>query len=242
MLDHTVKLALLKCMTNTAVVPLATGLWGINDIAKLPGGAKLPLRATVIDLGSGDLAIHSPVAMSQEAVAAIGSLGVVRYVIAPSGLHHLHAGAALKAFPSSELLASRALARKRKDLHISAFLDDGIPTAFGGVLEAITLAGAPKVQETVFFHKPSGALLVTDLLFNVTNPEGFLSKVTLSCTGTNGRLAQSRLWHMFAKDKPALVATTRRMLDWRFDMLVPCHGDVVASGARQAVEFALRFK
>ena len=229
-------------MTTRTLVELNAGLWAIEDHAGIPGGAQLPVRATVISLGDGTLAIHSPVAMDEATAVAVESLGTVRHIIAPSALHHLYVGPALKRFSQAKLYGTRALGKKRKRLRFDAYLNDGLPAALGSVLEALTLQGAPAVEETVFFHKPSKSLLVTDMIFNIAHPQGAMTKFMLSCTGTNGKLAQSRLWRFYAKDKQAFVASTHKMLDWNFDALVPCHGDVVAAGAKPAVQAALRWK
>jgi hypothetical protein len=229
-------------MVAKTIVPIADGLWGIDDVVGLPGGAKLPVRATVIALGNGDLALHSPVAMNEDVVESLRRLGVVRHLIAPSALHHLHLAASLHHFPEAKVYGTRALLKKRKSLRVDVFLNDGLPSAMAEELGSITLAGNPQVEETVFFHKTSKSLLVTDMVFNITRPQGMMSKFVLSCTGTNGRLAQSRLWQFYAKDKSAFVESTHRMLGWNFEKLVPCHGDVLASGAKDAVHAALRWK
>jgi hypothetical protein len=229
-------------MVAKTLIPIADGLWGIDDVGGLPGGAKLPVRATVMALANGELAIHSPVAMDESVVTAVRRLGPVLHLIAPSALHHMHLPAALKHFPEAKVYGTRALLKKRKDLNLHAILNDGIPAEMAGDLSSITLAGAPNVDETVFFHKASRSLLVTDMVFHITRPQGIMSKLMLSCTGTNGRLAQSRLWHLFAKDKKSFVQSTHEMLGWNFDRLVPCHGDVLATGAKAAVQSALRLK
>jgi len=229
-------------MVAKTVVPIADGLWGIDDEVAIPGGAKLPVRAAVVALENGDLALHSPVAMNDEVVTALRRLGTVRHVIAPSALHHLHIAAAMKHFPDAKVHGTRALLKKRKDLKLAALLNDGLASELSGALEAITLAGNPKVEETVFLHKPSRSLLVIDMVFNITHPQGMMSKFVLSCTGTNGRLAQSRVWQFYAKDKKAFIESTHQMLGWAFDSLVPCHGEVLATGAKDAVHAALRWK
>lgn len=221
---------------------MADGLWGLEDEVSVPGGAKLPLRATVAALGDGSVAIYSPVKMNDEAAQAVKKLGAVRYLVAPSGLHHLYLEPTRAQFPEAKVLAPTAVAKKRKDLRLDGVLNEGLPPALSSVFSALTIGGAPQLQETVMLHKPTGTLLVTDLLFNITHPRGWMSKVVLSCTGTNGRLAQSRLWRFYGKDKAALAASTRTMLAWDWDRLVPCHGEVVQAGAKAAVTAALRWK
>ncbi|MDX2020700.1 MAG: DUF4336 domain-containing protein [Deltaproteobacteria bacterium] len=229
-------------MPATTLTEIADGLWGLEDELSLPGGAKLPVRATVAALGDGGLAIYSPVAMAEQAAAAVAKLGRLQYVIAPSGLHHLYVAPTLAKFPEAKLYASPVVAKKRKGLRFDGVLTDGLPPGLAAVFSALTIEGAPAVQETVMVHNPTGSLLVTDLLFNITHPRGWMSKFVLGCTGTNGRLAQSRLWQFYGKDKAALKTSTQKMLDLSWDRLIPCHGEVLATGAKNAVTAALRWK
>lgn len=229
-------------MTASKLTVIGDGLWAMEDEVRLPGGAKLPLRATVAALGEGGLAIYSPVAMTDDLALSVAKLGRVQYVIAPSGLHHMYVRQTLARFAGAKLLTCPAAVKKCKDLPVDGLLNDGLPAALGDVFSALTIEGAPQLQETVMVHKPTGTLLVTDLLFNVTQPRGLMSKFLLSCTGTNGRLAQSRLWQFYGKDKAALAASTRQMLALNWDRLVPCHGDVIEAGAKEAVTAAVRWK
>lgn len=208
----------------------------------MPGGLRLPTRMTVIALGDGTLALHSPVAMSPELSAAVAALGQVAYVIAPSALHHVFVRPALERFVGAKLLGPEALARKRPRLRFDTLLETHLPAPLSDTLDMLAVAGAPTVEEKVFLHKPTGSLLVTDLLFNITAPRGFVTKLVLRGTGTCGHLAQSRLWRFYGKDRAALSASGRALLGWRFDRLVPCHGEVLETGAHAAVEQALRFK
>ncbi len=221
--------------------PLAPGLWGVTSEAKIPGGARLPLRMTVVALPDGDLALHSPVAFTADTAAAIARLGTVKHVIAPSALHHLFVKHAVAQFPQARVYAPPALAAKRLDFRVDEVLQTQAPSVFSGALEGLRLEGT-RPQEMVFLHKQSGSLLVTDLVFNITQPQGWATKLVLRCTGTCGKLAQSRLWNFYSKDKSAFRRSTARMLGWDFDRLVPCHGEVVPSGAKQALAAALRWQ
>ena len=112
---------------------------------------------------------------------------------------------------------------------------------WAGVLDQISLAGAPKLNEVVFLHRASRSLLVTDLLFNVTTPDNWLTGLVLRLMGTYKRLGPSRLlrWRL-TKDRRALKADVERMLAWDFVRLLPGHGEVFASpDARAQVRASL---
>ena len=106
-------------MTKKTLVELNAGLWAIEDHASIPGGAKLPVRASVISLGDGTLAIHSPVAMDESTAAAVERLGTVRHIIAPSALHHIYVGPTLKRFRKRSFTAR---ARWKKNAETCALM------------------------------------------------------------------------------------------------------------------------
>jgi hypothetical protein len=93
--------------------------------------------------------------------------------------------------------------------------------------------------EVVFLHRPSATLIVADLVFNVRQPRGLVAAVALRLMGVHGRLAQSRAWRFATQDRAAAAASCHRILHWSFDRLVCCHGEVVETGARPALERAL---
>jgi hypothetical protein len=97
----------------------------------------------------------------------------------------------------------------------------------------------PKLNEWVFRHRVSNALIVTDLVFNVTEPEGFTTPWILRAAGTYRRLAVSRLLVKLIADRAAFLASVRPLLDTRFDLLLMAHGDVVRERAREQWRSAL---
>ena len=87
---------------------------------------------------------------------------------------------------------------------------------------------------TIRFHRPSGSLLVTDLLFNILEPAGATAHVFYALVGVRRRLAQSRVWWFLRKDRAAYAASVDRVLALPFTRLVPCHG-AVCEDARDRV-------
>ena len=88
------------------------------------------------------------------------------------------------------------------------------------------MAGAPKLNEVVFLHRPTGTLLVSDLLFNVTAAGQLRHPAGADHAGTRGRLAMSRAWRGYTKDRPALKASLEKVLGWTFTRILPGHGAV----------------
>jgi Domain of unknown function (DUF4336) len=227
---------------------LGPDLWTAQDILRLPAGVRLPLRMTAIRLPKGGLVVHSPLPLTDDLLKAVARVDAVEYLIAPSNLHHRFAGQWLQRFAGAKLYGSVGLPKKRRDLtfagQLAASGDDGAPAPWALVLDQQLVAGAPKLNEVAFFHRPTGTLLVSDLLFNVTRPTNVMTGLVLSMAGTKGRLAMSRAWRGYTKDKPALRASLEKILSWPFTRILPGHGEVfedpaAVDKARAAMRWAL---
>lgn len=211
---------------------IAPDLYIADHEARLGPGFWLPIRMTVLRDGS-DLTLISPLPMTDELAAAIVELGTVRFVVGPSCYHHLHLRQAHERFPDAQLIAAPGLAQKRSNLPFAIDLrSDPSPFGSGGAIELYSMGGMPKLGETVALHRPSGTLVVADLVFNMRSWRGALTGLTLGIMGTRGKLAKSRLINMATKDKPALRQSVEHIVAWPFDRLICAHGEVVESGAR----------
>jgi hypothetical protein len=222
--------------------PIAPDVWHLPAPSmRFPGGLRMPIAATVIRLPDRSLAVYSPVALGEAAVGALTAEGEVAHIVAPSLLHHLHARAAAERFPRATVHAAPGLRAKQPDVPAGRELGGSDP-AWGGALEALVIGGAPRLNEGVLFHRPSGTLVVADLAFNVTEPETFMTRVILGMMGVGGRrLAQSRMWKVAVRDRAAARASLDTLLDWPIRRVVPTHGapvEIDASGFRAVVERA----
>jgi hypothetical protein len=193
---------------------------------RMAGGVVMPLNTGVLRLADRSLLLYSPITFDDEQVAAINAQGEVKHIVAPNLYHHLYVAAAHERWPAATIHAAPGLKDKRNDLKIEHDLGvQPIDTS----IDVEVIGGAPRINEAVLFHKPSGSLLVADFMFNITEPKTAMTKVALSIMGVGGkRLKQSRLWAFLGKDKAALRASIDRMLGWKIATLVPVHGEAVA--------------
>lgn len=225
---------------------LAEDLHTCEDTIALPGGVRLPIRATVIRLPDGGTLVHSPTPIDDALAEAVTALGPVRFLVAPNVLHHLSLGAWQARFPAAALWAAPGLARKRPDLAIAGTLgNETLP--FAEPFEPLPIAGCPGLAEHVFFHAATRTLVASDLLFHVLRPANLATRLVLTLAGTSGRLAMSRVLRFAVRDRAAFRASVEQMLARDFLRFVPGHGDVVdsADGAnarercREALAWAL---
>jgi hypothetical protein len=204
---------------------LGAELFTVEDRLRLPGGVRLPIRATIARLPDGGVLVHSPTPPRDGLADAVAALGPVRALVAPNLLHHRWAGAWHGRFPEATLWAAPGLARKRADLRVGATLGaDAAPWA--DAFAPLALEGCPALAEHVFFHAASATLVCSDLLFHVRAPETWATSLVLALAGTRGRLAMSRAWWRYARDRRALWASLERLLAWPFSRVLVGHGDV----------------
>lgn len=206
----------------------------------LAGGFRLPARMTALPLPEGKLALVSPIPLTDSMVAELAALGEVTHILAPNLFHHLYVGAALKRYPQAQLLAPAALRKKCPELPLARVLEEGLPEALTATLTLVHIAGAPKLDEFVVYHKPSRTLVVADLVFNMTQPQGWVAGLLLRLVGAHGKLAQSRVVRFLLKDKQAARASTEQLLALPFENLVVAHGEVIQGQAKQRLMAVLQ--
>jgi hypothetical protein len=191
---------------------------------------------TVIRLRDGSLLLHSPVALDPATRRALDAVGEVRFVVGPSKVHHFHLGDYAKAYPEAELYGAPGLADKRRDLHFHHVLD-ALPDAWRGQVEIHLFAGAPRMNEVVFFHPSTHTLVLTDLAFNV--PAGTRrARLFHWLVGATGRFGPHRLVRAFIRDRAAARRSIDTVLQWDFDRVIVTHGEVLEHGGHAAVERA----
>ncbi|MDD3445303.1 MAG: hypothetical protein PHS60_07820 [Zavarzinia sp.] len=218
--------------------PLGPGIWTADDELRVMGMA-MPVLMTVVDLPSG-LWLHSPVALEPLRAAVEALEQPVAWRVAPNLMHHLFQAPWRDAFPDSRLAAPAGLAGKRPDLRIDAPLTGPLP-AWDGRITGVPIAGNPVLDETVFLHRDSRTLMVTDLAVNLGPGIHWGLALYARLNGCHGRLAVSFMLKMLYRDKAAARRSVEAVLDLDFDRVVPAHGGVVETGGKDALAGAMRW-
>ncbi len=213
------------------------GLWVAEGDNFVGLGAWFPVRMTVARVGEG-LWLHSPIELAGIA-EEIDALGLVRWIVNPCGFHGKWVSDAVARWPEAQLVSSSAHHLLGTKLPPSVDLDPAVPTEWGDVFDSLLIAGCPKVAETVFLHRASRTLIVTDLFFNIHESKALLMPLILRMAGAWRRPMQSRLWRLFTEDRAAAAASIEQVLSWDFDRVVMAHGDVIEVGAKEHAAAAL---
>lgn len=221
--------------------PIAEGLWHDQFDLFIPGRVHFRGRMVVARLSDGRLWVWSPIPLDDGLAAQIAGLGEVACVVAPNALHHLHFAAAMERLGGARGWIAPALASKRPALAHHEPLGSTPPAAWSTDLDQHRIAGAPALDETVFLHRASKSLIVTDLVFNILEYRGWISGLVFRMAGTHKRLAQSRLLRMMVRDRVAAAASARRILAWDFERVIMAHGEIIETDARARMTEALHW-
>ena len=216
---------------------VADGVWVVEQDFELLG-VKVGLRTTVLGTDDGGVVVIGPGKLEPDEYAAIGALGPVRAVIAPNGFHHLYLRRAAAAFEGARVLAAPGVAKKQPSLRVDATL--GTPEVaalgvLGGGIQALSLDGAPRAAETVFFHAPSRTLVVTDSLFNVADSDHWWTRTFLTLNKAYGGPSASRIFRSAIATRTAFRASVDHMLAWEPQRIHMAHGALIESGGRDAL-------
>lgn len=202
-------------------------------------GVEIGTRSTLVAYAPDELLLIGPGPETLAESQSILSLGQVKHVIAPNAFHHLYLAEAKRLFPEATLWAPGAVAKKQPQLELSRLLPEAV-YPWTSQLETLGLQGT-RLQEYVFYHGESRSLVLTDLLFNVLEPQGLKANLLTAIMGTRGKLACSRLVKLAIQDKQALKGSVEMILDWDFERIIMAHGVCVEENARTRFTEALAF-
>jgi hypothetical protein len=219
---------------------LAPDLWVVRRPLPIAVG-DVGARMTVIRLADGSVMLHSPVKLDAELQRAITELGPVRWIVAPSKVHHRFLPEHVAAFPNALLCGAPGLAEKRRDLSFHHALAPSAPPGWPAEVKLQLFEGAPLMNEVAMLHVPSRTLVLTDLVFNL--PPGARNGARLFhwLVGATGRFGPHRIIRFGIRDRAAARRSIDAILAWDFDRVVMSHGEVVPSGGRAMLDRAFAF-
>jgi hypothetical protein len=241
------KVMVIRDVVPNTITTLSAPFWRFGLI-------KVGGRGTIVRLQSGALAVFSPVALTDEVKAKIAQMGEVKYIAALDIEHHIYIGPWHAAYPKAKVIGPEGLPEKRakqknEDVPFSVVFtankQETVDPEFDSEFE-YEYVPAHANKEIVFNHKPTGTLIQADLIFNLPATEqfsktgdsatsGILTKIFGSLTNTSGKGQQRLIWHGPSnanKDRAGFNRSVARINEWKFDRMIPCHGDTIETGAK----------
>ena len=221
---------------------LARDVW-IIDSALRPG---LPVRMTAIRLREGGLLLHSPTRFSPGLLQALESIGPIRFLVAPNIVHWTFIKPWQDALPDAVTLAAPGLRGRgqvrRSGLRIDRELSEQVPEPWSGEIEHAVVPGAGGFTEVAMFHRPSGTLLMTDLMQNfeprklpwVLRPVARLLGNVAPISRAPAHLRAVVLWQ-----RRRAAEAARRIVAWAPERIVVTHGRPIEHDAAKRLRRSL---
>ncbi|OLQ90817.1 hypothetical protein BIY21_02050 [Vibrio ponticus] len=191
-------------------------------------------RMTVVRLAGGDLWLHSPIELNEEVRQQVDSLGTVRYLIAPNSLHHLFIKQWQEAYPQAFTYGTAQVVNKRQDLTFENCLAQSAIFPWQEEIEHLLFTGSSVMEESIFLHKHSQTLIVTDLIENF-DPQHFkpLQRNIAKAIGILAPEGKMPLdWRItFMFNKPLAREHLAQIIAWQPERIILAHGKIIESNA-----------
>jgi Domain of unknown function (DUF4336) len=213
-------------MSLVCIVPDA--VWHAQHPLKF-GPIAITTRMTVLRLRDGSLWVHSPIPLTDALREQLEEVGNVRYVVAPNKSHHLFFRDFVSAFPAAQGFIAVGLELKRSDL--AGFPPIPRDAPWQAEVEGFFIDGLPILNETVWFHRDTGTLVITDLLFCFSRSSRGLTSLVSKLLGVHGTLAMSRTMKLATRDKRALARSVQPLLSLPIKRVIVAHDQIVDEAA-----------
>lgn len=197
-------------------------------------GMKLPwpftTRMTVVQLASGDLFLHSPIAFDAALAQQLQRIGTISHLVSPNRGHYAHIGEWARTFPQAMTWASpRVRERARSqgiDVHFKKDLGTSPPPEWRDEIDQTIVPGAV-LDEVVFFHRESRTLILADTIMNfelqkMKQPYRLIARLSGICAPFGGMPIDMRL--AFWPKKGEVRSAVEMMLRWQPERIILSHG------------------
>lgn len=219
------------------LIPLAENLWTVTQPFQYLG-LEVGTRMVVVRLSQGELILISPIRLQEGNCTTLNALGSVRHLIAPNQSHHLFLHQAQSLYPEATVWGVEGLAEKRPDLNLDALLNQA--NSFGEELDylpfegfgALLPRGISLIHETVFWHRSSRSLILTDITFNFDDTYPWGTQLAARILGSYKMLKPSYYQKWGSRNKAKVKLSVQKVLEWDFDRVIPAHGSIVETDGK----------
>ena len=194
------------------------------------GSMNISARMTIVRLSNNRLWVHSPMLLDKDLKSDIDALGQVSCVVAPNLFHHLFFKQFMMNYPNANGYITSGLEIKSKELSTYSVIEDQL---WANDFESIFIDGLPIINETVFFHKSSKTLIITDLLFCFGTHAGLVKTLIAKILGVHNQLAMSRIMKLMVKDKKALKQAVSIIQGWNMQRIILAHDQIITTDAHE---------
>lgn len=234
-------------LPHSAIEELAPNLWHVTGI--LPSSAMVPREMVLYRLADSSLLIHSAIALNEEGMAQLESLGTPKILVVPNRIHRLDAGVYKQRYPQLMVICPAAAKQYVEQVvAVDGIAEEVLPT-YGIVCHE---PAGIRPQELVYeLPLPTGkALVFTDILFNLNKsylqqhlPKGQFLLQLLGATviGASGFFGITFLGkQFFLRDRHAYRQWLEALADNVHDLRVisVAHGSPIVADCNQQLREA----
>jgi len=198
-------------------------------------------KMTVFRLASGEIALHSAIAMDEAGMTALEAIGRPAWILVPNSGHFSDASWYGERYPSARVLvpASARVKLFEKIRRIDGSLDEDWPEALHGELAVVPLDGT-RIGEVALVHGPSRTLVLTDAVFNYSGRDlPLFARWFMRANRAYGRFGPSRIFtSLVVQNRDAFLASIDALLEHDFDRVIMSHGRMLDSGGKDAIRDA----
>jgi hypothetical protein len=214
------------------------GLWTFHQPLSVMG-AQIGCRMTVVRLTNGELLIHSPIGLTAELRRRLDGLGAVRHVLAPNADHYLFVKDYSSTYPDARFYATLGVAEKLPGVRFDVLLEHPhLEPAWAATADQAYFRMSDELQELMLFHRATRTLITADLAFNVQSSGGLLSGLMLRLNDSYKSFGPSRLCRRLITTPDVARIDLDAILAWSPERVVVSHGDLLLSGAADALRRA----
>lgn len=224
-----------KVLPHRPLTQLADNLWHAEG--DLPGMA-LKRRMVVVRLESGDLVLHNGIALDEEGMRLLESLGRPAWLVVPNGWHRLDAARFKARYPELKVVCPRdSKSRVEQMVPVDATYDTFTPTR---TVWFEHFGGKKAMEGAMLVRSADGVTAVLgDSLFNVPHQHGFFGWFYGRVLGNFGGPKVTLIGRLFllAGDGRAAYKAWLERTAGRGDLVrvVPGHGDVIDKRAAEVL-------
>jgi hypothetical protein len=208
---------------------IAENLWVLRYPLRLLA-VEIGRTVTVIRLASGKVILHSTAPFTADDLAAIGAAGEIGWLVDVSNFHDSLAKQGRAALPDVPYLAPEGFS---KYSGVDTEPLSPPPEQWASDLEVLEVAGMPRVREHVMFHRPSGTLIVADLLFNFGRGGSLWTRLFARYVmRLKNFIGMSPFFRLMIRDRQAFRRSMATMMAWDFDRVIVAHGGMIERGGK----------
>jgi hypothetical protein len=213
---------------------VADTIWSVVGAIRMPL-LSFPRRMTVVQLRDRRLVIYSAIALDDEQMVVLRSLGDPTYLIVPNDHHRLDARAWKRRFPSIVVAAPAGAREKVED---TVHVDTVAPDFADPSVQFATVLGTGDKEAALIVHNAAGTTLVlNDVIGNMPDEPGFRGWMlrTAGFAGEDARIPTVAKLGMI-EDRDALrsqLETWSEMTD--LTRVIVSHGNPIDQHPRQTL-------